>query len=71
MKKLREYIEKWIEGKSVIGVEVSLCDIHTCIYIYNEMINGNKPSFISEKVKEVLDKCGIKTKVEGIGWRIL
>ena len=34
MKKLREYIEKWIEGKSVIGVEVSLCDIHTCIYIY-------------------------------------
>ena len=43
---------------------------HMHLHIY-EMINGNKPSFISEKVKEVLDKCGIKTKVEGIGWRIL
>lgn len=70
MKKLKSYLKKWIEGEKVRGINVSLYDIQECIRIYNEIIQKEKPSFINGKVKEILDKCGIKTKVEGIGWRV-
>ena len=70
MKKLRSYLEKWTEGQKVRGINVSLYDIQECVRIYNAMVRKEKPEFINGKVKEILDKCGIKTVVEGIGWRI-
>lgn len=70
MKKLRSYLEKWTEGQKVKGINVSLYDIQECIRIYNAMIQKEKPTFINGKVKEILDKCGIKTVIEGIGWRV-
>ena len=70
MKKLKSYLKMWIEGEKVRGINVSLYDIQECIRIYNEIIQKEKPLFINGKVKEILDKCGIKTKVEGIGWRV-
>lgn len=71
MKKLRTYIEKWIDGQTVRGIHVSLNDIQECIYIYNSITRKEKPAFINGNVKEILDKCGIKTEVEGIGWRVI
>lgn len=70
MKKLRSYLEKWIEGQKVRGINVSLYDVQECVRIYNAMVRKEKPEFINGKVKEILDKCGIKTVVEGIGWRV-
>ena len=70
MKKLKSYLEKWMDGQKVRGINVSLYDIQECVRIYNAMIRKEKPEFINGKVKEILDKCGIKTVVEGIGWRI-
>ena len=70
MKKLKSYLEKWINGEKVRGINVSLYDIQECVRIYNAMVRKEKPEFINGKVKEILDKCGIKTVVEGIGWRI-
>ena len=70
MKKLRIYLTKWIDGQKVRGINVSLYDIQECVRIYNAMVRKEKPEFINGKVKEILDKCGIKTVVEGIGWRI-
>lgn len=70
MKKLRSYLEKWTEGQNVRGINVSLYDIQECVRIYNAMIRKEKPEFINGKIKEILDKCGIKTVVEGIGWRV-
>ena len=70
MKKFRTYLEKWINGEKVRGVNVSLYDVQECVRIYNAMVRKEKPEFINGKVKEILDKCGIKTVVEGIGWRI-
>lgn len=70
MKKLRSYLEKWTEGQKVRGINVSLYDIQECVRIYNAMIRKEKPEFINGKIKEILDKCGIKTVVEGIGWRV-
>ena len=70
MKKFRTYLEKWIAGEKVRGINVSLYDIQECVRIYNAMVRKEKPEFINGKVKEILDKCGIKTVVEGIGWRI-
>ena len=70
MKKFKEYIEKWLDGQKVRGIQVSLLDIRECVRIYNAMVRKEKPEFINEKVKEILDKCKIKTVVEGIGWRV-
>ena len=70
MKKLKSYLMKWMDGQKVRGINVSLYDIQECVRIYNEMVRKENPEFINGKVKEILDKCGIKTVVEGIGWRI-
>ena len=70
MKKLREYLIKWTDGQNVRGINISLYDIQECVRIYNAMVQKEKPSFINGKVKEILDKCNIKTVTEGIGWRV-
>ena len=70
MKKFRTYLEKWINGEKVRGINVSLYDIQECVRIYNAMVRNENPEFISGKVKEILDKCNIKTVTEGIGWRV-
>ena len=70
MKKLREYIIKWIDGQRVKGINVSLYDVEECIRIYNAIVRKEKPEFINGKVKEILDRCKIKTVEEGIGWRV-
>lgn len=71
MNKLKSYIEKWIEGQSVRGIKVTLEDIYECIRVYNSIVRNDKPEFINGKVKEILDKCGIKTIEKGIGWRVV
>ena len=57
MKKLREYIIKWVDGQKVRGINVSVYDIEECIRVYNAMVRKEKPEFINGKVKEILDKC--------------
>ena len=56
MKRLKEYIEKWLDGQKVRGIQVSLLDIRECVRIYNAMVRNEKPEFINEKVKEAIDK---------------
>ena len=70
MKKLRAYIIKWTDGQKVRGINVSLYDIQECIRVYNAIVRKEKPEFINGKVKEILDKCNIKTATKGIGWRV-
>ena len=70
MKKLKSYLEKWMDGQKVRGINVSLYDIQECIRVYNAIVRKEKPEFINGKVKEILDKCKIKTVTEGIGWRV-
>ena len=70
MKKLREYLIKWTDGQKVRGISVTPYDVEECIRVYNAMVRNEKPEFINGKVKEILDKCKIKTVVEGIGWRV-
>ena len=70
MKKLKSYLMKWMDGQKVRGINVSLYDIQECVRIYNAMARKEKPSFINDNVKEILDKCNIKTVTEGIGWRV-
>ena len=70
MKKLKSYLEKWMDGQKIRGINVSLYDIQECVRIYNAMVRKENPEFINGKVKEILDKCNIKTVEEGIGWRV-
>ena len=72
MEKLRLYIEKWIDGKKVKNINVTLYDINECIYIYNSILeNRNNIEFINGKVKKILDICNIKTIEYGTGWKIV
>ena len=71
MKKLKSYLMKWMDGQKVRGINVSLYDVQECVRIYNAMVRKEKPEFINGKVKEILDKCNIKTVTEGIGWRVI
>lgn len=71
MQKLRKYIETWLDGKHVRGIKnVPPATIWELVDIYNAIVRKEKPSFINGTVKQILDKCGIKTENEGIGWRI-
>ena len=72
MKKLRKWITMCqMEGKSVRGLYVTPAEIYQLIDIYNVIARKEKPEFISDGIKKVLDKAGIKATVEGIGWRVI
>lgn len=72
MKKLRKWIETWLDGKQVRGIKnIPPATIWNLVDVYNAIVRGENPSFINGKTKEILDKCGIKTEVEGIGWRVV
>ena len=70
MRKFRTYIEKWVNGEKVRGVNVSLYDIQECIRVYNAILTKENTEFINGKVKEILDKCNIQTIECGIGWKV-
>lgn len=71
MKKFKQYIETWLEGKKVRWIDnVPPATVYECMDIYNQLVHGQKPEFINGKVKEILDKCGIQTIQKGIGWRV-
>ena len=70
MKMFKSYIIKWLNGEKIKGLNVSLLDIQECIEVFNGITRKEKPEFINGKVKEVLDKCNIKTIKNGIGWKI-
>ena len=71
MKKLRQWIELWLEGKEVREIKnVSLETRYEIAEIYNAIIKKQKPEFINGKCKEILDKAGIETIDCGIGYRV-
>ena len=70
MKKLKYYIETWLDGKNVRGIYVSSMDIHECIDIYNGIVRKEKPCFINGNVHKIMESCGIKSVPYGIGWKV-
>ena len=71
IKKFKEYLDKWLAGETVKGINITLTTIRECELIYNALDRGERPAFINGTVKEILDECGIKTVEYGIGWRVL
>lgn len=72
MKKLRTWIETWMDGGEVRGIKnVPPETRYELVDVYNAIVRKEHPEFINGKVKEILDKCGIKTEVVGIGWRVI
>lgn len=70
MKKLREWIERWSNGGHVRGVTITSAVFYELVEIYNAICRGEKPEFIMQDVKNILDRCNIKTVEHGIGWKI-
>lgn len=71
MRKLRSIMEKLIDGQKVRGLSLTLADIQELIRIYNSKVRNENPEFINGRVKDVLDKCNIKTVACGIGWKCI
>ena len=72
MKKLRRWIEIWMDGREVKGIQnVPPATRYELVDVYNAMVRKEHPTFINSKVKEIIDKCGIETKEKGIGWIVL
>lgn len=70
MKKLRKWIETWVNGGHVRGITITSTVFYELVRIYNAMCRNEKPEFIMQDVKNTLDKCNIKTVECGIGWKI-
>ena len=69
---INEEIVEWLSQYPPQHINVTLYDINECIYIYNSILeNRNNIEFINGKVKEILDKCNIKTIEYGTGWKIV
>lgn len=67
MKKLKDMIETIIyKGKFPAGITPYMTDV--LISVYNNLLNGENAEFIESSIKSLMDKCGIKTKENGIGW---
>lgn len=64
MKKLIAYINKVYDTGRLM---IPLASFRELEYI----AEGSQSTTINSTVKAVLDKCGVKTKAEGIGWRIV
>lgn len=72
MEKFRKYIETWLEGKKIRGINMSPYDIECCIDVYNGIVRNEKLIFMNEKVTKILDKCNIKyEKYDYVNWRIV
>lgn len=51
MKKFRQYIEAWLDGKQVRGIKnVPPATIWECVDIYNAIVRKEKSSFINGTV---------------------
>ena len=72
VKKLKEWIETWLDGKQVRGIKnITPVTIYELVDIYNAVVRKEEFCFINGKTKEILDKCGIKSIPDGIGWKIV
>ena len=71
VKKLGEILESLFDGKTVRNLPLSLYDIRECQRIYEAIVMGFQPRFISSYVKLVMDMCEMPTVEDGIGWRVV
>lgn len=68
MKKLKDLLESvYISGKLPRGC--TFAETQRLVDIYTKLVNKESAGFIEQGVYDVLVKCGIKVKPEGIGWR--
>ena len=68
METLKEYIYKWLDGKSARGINVTPLQIRLLVDIYNAIIRKESIEFIDGDVAEILIRCKIKITPVGIGW---
>lgn len=67
MKKLREIIENaHYNGKLPKGFTPYM--IETLIGVYNDLARSGAAEFIESEIRDILNKCGIRTEEHGIGW---
>ena len=71
MKQLRKYLETWVNGGHIRGITITSAVFYQLVDVYNAICREEKPEFIMQDVKDILDKCRIKTVEKGIGWKVV
>lgn len=71
IKKIRRIFRKIIRWKKIKGFNLSPMEIYMLRDIYNEILNKECSTFLNSNIKEVLNSCGIKTEICGIGYRVV
>lgn len=67
MEKLRDILEKiFDDGKLPKNITPYMAG--RLYDIYNSLISGREESFIEAEINDILSKCGIKTRIQGVGW---
>lgn len=67
MKKLKNYIDN-AYGFGKLPKDLTLAEYRVLEDVYIDLLLGKESEFISEKVKQILNRCGINTREKGIGW---
>ena len=67
MTKLKKIIEKaYSTGK--LPNKLTISDFREIEFVYHNLLCGKPTEIINERIKTILDSCGIKTQEKGIGW---
>ena len=70
MKKLYELIkEVYDTGK--LPKCCTVADFHILVSVYNNLVKGGHPEFVSISVKNILENCGIMVAPKGVGWIVI
>lgn len=68
--KLTDVVGALMFGERVNGYKfLSVYDIRILFDVYTKI--NEEPTFINGNVKKVLDKFGVKTVTDGIGWKVV
>lgn len=67
MKKLYELIKEVYKTGELPNC-CTIADFDILLSVYNDLVNGGHPQFISLSVKNILENCGIIVAPKGVGW---
>jgi hypothetical protein len=70
LKDFNKIVSNAEDGKKVNNIKPSLLEIRELQIIQEELKQYGESTTILKNIYDICVKCGLKTKTEGIGWRV-
>ncbi len=68
LSKFRALLEDWSDGKRPLRRPLPPVIFEVCLCVYEGLCRENKAEFITSEVVGILKKCGIESRIQGIGY---